>query len=209
MNTPTPPAAGEKGLRAALGKLSAREQKLVMAMLGVFVILSLAVVIGLFQRSLHELEEDTQNLQLALSTLSLAGPAYVARTTDSGEVDPRVARFSDEILSNNDLKLTSFVATHAAATNINVNSYDEDQIPLGSKTKGGKADDGPVIVERQVRVDIREAQMDNLLKLLERIENSPEPVIVKRLDVRAQRGREGQVRAMFIVSTYIRRDKES
>lgn len=201
---PSPPAAA--GIKGALSKLSPREQKYLMAMGGIFFLLGLFITVNLFQSSLQELEADTQSLQQALNTLALAGPAYIQRTGDVSAGDPRTARFSDEILTNNELRLTSFVATHAAATNITVNSYDEDQIPLGSRSK---TDSGPVVIERQLRADIREAQMENLLKLLERIENSGEPVVIKRLDVRAQRGREGQVRAMLIVSTYVRRDKES
>jgi hypothetical protein len=203
----TTPQQGS-GLKDSLSKLSDREKKLLLAMAGVFVTLALLVTISLFQRSLQELEKDTNNLQQALNTLALAGPAYVQRTAGAGDADPRAARFSDEVLKNNELRLTSFVATHAAATNITVNSYDEDQLPLGSRSKTGP-DAGPVVIERTLRADIREAQMDNLLQLLDRIENSGEPVVIKRLDVRAQRGREGQVRAMLIVSTYERRDKES
>ncbi|MBA2664194.1 MAG: hypothetical protein H0U74_18020 [Bradymonadaceae bacterium] len=206
MKKPVKTVVATKGLAATFAALSERERKGLIGMGVVLCVLLLALVVGLFQRSLGELERDTQRYQQALSLLAVAGPAYRLKSEQPVEGSERLARFSEEVLTNNDLKLTSFVATHAAATNIIVSSYDEDQMPLGSKSK---TDTGPIIIERQLRVDIRETQIDRLIELLDRIEKSREPVIVKRMDVRAQRNQPGTVRVLLVVSTYIRRDKET
>lgn len=196
----------KKGLAASFAALSDRERKGLMAMGLILTFLLVALIVGLFQRSLGELERETVRYEQALNMLAMVGPQYMQNSAQTEDSSGRSARFSAEVLTNNDLKLTSFVATHAAATNITVSSYDEDQITLGAKSK---TDTGPITIERQLRVDIREAEMDKFLELLERIENSREPVIIKRMDVRALRNQQGSVRALLVVSTYIRRDKES
>lgn len=202
----TAAVGSKKGVAASFAALSERERKGLVAMVLVLTFLLVALVVGLFQRSLGELELETQRYEQMLNLLAMSGPQYLQNTSKPTDDSGRNARFSADILSNNDLKLTSFIATHAAATNITVSSYDEDQMPLGAKSK---TDTGPITIERQLRVDIREAEMDKFLELLERIENSREPVIIKRMDVRALRNNEGSVRVLLVVSTYIRRDKES
>ena len=190
------------GLKGQLANLSPRELMLLKAMFGVFAVLGVAVIIGLAQRSVAQLEAETALYEGALSLLATAGPEYAAaQSGDAG--DPRVERFSDQDLDEGRVQLTSFVATHAAATNISVSSYDEDQNPLGSRQDSG----GPVITERLLRVDIRDAQMEPLIEMLHRIEESSEPVIIKRVDIRALRN-EGQVRARIFISTFQRRQQE-
>ncbi len=196
----------KKGLVASFSALSERERKGLTAMGLVLTVLLLALVVGLFQRSLGELERESQRYEKALNLLSVVGPQYAQKMAGSSDGGGRDARFSAEVLSKNDLKLTSFIATHAAATNITVSSYDESQTPLGAKSKN---DTGPITTERQLSVDIREVEMDKFLELLERIESSREPVFIKRMDVRALPNQAGSVRVMLVVSTYIRRDKES
>ena len=196
----------KKGLGASFSALSDRERKGLIAMALVMTLLLVALIVGLFQRSLGDLERESQRYEQALNLLSVVGPQYAQKTAGSSEGSGRDARFSADVLSKNDLKLTSFVATHAAATNITVSSYDESTMPLGAKSK---TDTGPITTERQLSVDIREAEMDKFLELLERIESSREPVIIKRMDVRALKNQPGSVRVLLVVSTYIRRDKES
>ncbi len=191
------------GLRGALNNLSERERTLLKAMGGVFAVLAIFLVIGLTQRSVNEIKAETATYETALNLLATAGPAYLESQGGHDE-DPRVAMFTDEVLDETRVQLTSFVATQASAAGINVSSYDEDQHPLGST----RPEEGePIIIERQLRVDIREADMDRLIDMLHRIEESDEPVVIKRVDIRALRD-EGKVRVRLFVSTFQRRMAE-
>ena len=193
----------KKGLAETIAGLSDRERKLLGLMLATFVVLGIFVTVMLVQRSLDTIEAETATYEDVLNLLATAGPDYLAQEA-GGAVDPRVERFSEEVLDNNTVQLTSLVATHATAANISVSSYDEDQSAIGS----ARGDDGgPIIVERLLRVDIRRAEMNALVDLLDRIEKSDDPVIIKRIDVRSVGG-EGQVRAQLVVSTYQRRAQE-
>lgn len=194
----------QSGLSAMLSNLSAREQMMLKAMLGVFVALALVVVVGLSQRAVSDLEAETALYQGALTLLATAGPAYLEAQEAGVDLDPRLERFSDEALDQGRLQLTSFVATHAAAANVQVGSYDEEQNPLRS---GRGEDSGPRITERQLRIDVRSASMDNLLDMLQRIEDSGEAVIIKRFNIQALRD-DGDVRARIYVSTFERRPQE-
>ncbi|TXD38216.1 hypothetical protein FRC98_04785 [Lujinxingia vulgaris] len=193
----------KKSLAETIAGLSERERKLLMLMFATFAVLGIFVTVMLVQRSLDTIESETQTYEDVLNLLATAGPDYLAQEA-GGAVDPRVERFSEEVLDNNTVQLTSLVATHATAANISVSSYDEDQSPIGS-SRGD--DGGPIIVERLLRVDIRRAEMNALVDLLDRIEKSDDPVIIKRIDVRSVGG-EGQVRAQLVVSTYQRRAQE-
>ncbi|RVU44889.1 hypothetical protein EA187_10150 [Lujinxingia sediminis] len=193
----------KKSLAETIAGLSDRERKLLAAMFATFAVLGIFVTVMLVQRSLDTIEAETTTYEDVLNLLATAGPDYLAQEA-GGAVDPRVERFSEEVLDNNTVQLTSLVATHATAANIAVSSYDEDQSPIGS-ARGN--DGGPIIVERLLRVDIRRAEMNALVDLLDRIEKSDDPVIIKRVDVRSVGG-EGQVRAQLVVSTYQRRAQE-
>ena len=194
-----------ESLREQLRNLSDRERKLLTAMLIVLPLMAMTLVIGVFYNSLTDIEESTQSFQQSLDLVAMAGPTYVEKTQkDRGQTGIR-SKFTDEVMTKNELKLTSFVATHAAAVNINVSSYDETKIPIGSKD----SKDGPIITERKLKVDIREAQFERLLKLLERIEGSDKPVVIKRIDLRGKSRTPGEVRARIEVSTYVKKEAES
>lgn len=197
-------AAAKGGLKAALANLSERERRMLQVMVAVLAVLIMVVVIGLARRSVAELEAQTRQYQGALSLLATEGPVYAA-SQGLAQIDPRLERFSDEVLDGPPVQLTSFVATHAAATGINVSSYDEDQTPLGT---GSSDNSGPMIIERILRVEIRQAKMNSLLELMDRIEESREPVVIKRIDIRALRD-EGEVRGRLFISTFERRQEEN
>lgn len=185
------------GLKGMYANLTEREQTLLKAMLGVFVVLAIFIVIALARGAVADLEEETMQYQAALSLLATQGPAFAAAQQGSaGEAQTRADLFTEEILSDNPVQLTSYVASHASAVSVSVSSYDVDESPLGSAR-----DDGPLIEEQQLRADIRDAEMDSFIELLHRIEESRDPVVIKRLDVRSVRD-EGKVRALLIVSTY-------
>ena len=56
---------------------------------------------------------------------------------------------------------------------------------------------------------IREAEMEKLLKLLDRVEKSKEPVIIKRINLRDVRNKKGMVRANITISTYTMKEQKS
>lgn len=193
-----------KGLQAALANLSDRERMLLNVMGVIFACLAVVVVIGLSQRSLAAIEAQTLAYEQSLALLATAGPAYL-EAQGGGNQDPRLAVFTDDVLDNTRVPLNSFVATHASAAGITVTSYDPSQHPLGST----RPEEGmPIIYEDQLRIDIREAEMDRLIDMLHRIEESGEPVVIKRIDIRALRD-EGKVRVRLFVSTFHRRVPEA
>ena len=195
--------ADKKSFREQIENLNDRERKLLAAMAIILPLLAMIVVVGLIQGSLSDVETQTTEYRQSLEMLSVAAPTLAERKQKSAGDDQLSAKFTDEAMRNNELKLTSFVATQAAAVNISVDSYDEQKIPLGSNKEG------PMIVERQLRVDINKAEMDKLLKLLERIETADEPVVIKRLDLRRQRRNPGEVRVRLVVSTFVKQDQKS
>lgn len=184
-----------------LDRLSQKE-RYQLAGLGIFLmVMASIVVLGLFQRSFAQIEETTDRYEAALDFLATAGPAYAERA--GGEKAATHKNVAEEVLRNNDIKLTSFVAEQAEKEGITVSSYDEDELPFGNKKDGG-----PIFVEKQLRVEIRNAKMFELINLLDRIYRSNEPVFIKRIDIRKRRREEGQVRAIVTVSTYVKKDAE-
>lgn len=208
MEPPSPPQSGADSggisrLREMYADLTDREQMLLKAMLGVFAVLAVAVVVGLVQQSIGELEEETAQYRTALNLIAEQGPAYV-ETQREGEDPDQVTRadlFTDEVLEDNTVQLTSSVASHAEAVGVSVSSYDTDEQPIGGD------DEGPLIIERQLTVDIRGAGLEQFLELLHRLEESREPMVIKRLDVRSVR-EPGNVRALLVVATYQYGDEE-
>lgn len=178
-------------------------ERLYIAGLGVtFIVLGLFVLVMTFRGKMETIEQETSGYRAALDYLAIAGPEYQAKiASDNSKKSHK--KTDDDTLQNNAVKLTSFVAEHAAAAQITVTSYDEDSLPFGGS---GKNNDGPIILENQLRVEIREADMTKLLDLLDRIEKSPEPVFVKRLDVRDMK-KPGEVRAVITVSTFVKKEK--
>lgn len=194
------------GLKAAVANLSEREQMMLKAMLGVFAVLGLVLIIGLAQRSLAEMEDQSRQYEEVLSLLAAEGPAYArAQTGGGGEDSSKAALFTDEVLNDNPVQLHSSVDTHAQAVGIRISSFDVDEHPLGSRRSGD--DEGPMIVERQLRIDVRNAEMDRLVEMLHRIEESRDPVVIKRIDTRSVRD-EGKVRALVVISTFLYGDEE-
>ncbi|QDG50118.1 hypothetical protein FIV42_05025 [Persicimonas caeni] len=188
----------------AYSDLTDREQKLVIAMAIILPLVVLALIVGIFSRSLGDIESQTQAYENALELVAAGGPSYLEKK-NAGEGSGGLAdQFTEEILTNNEVKLTSFIASKASAAGVKVSSYDSEEIPIGSGDKSG-----PIIVEKRVKVDIRDAQHDELLKFLEEIETSGEPVVIKRIDMRGKHRSPGEVRARVEVSTFIKREQKS
>ena len=196
--------SGKDTPAGGLKNLSDREKRLMMGMFGVFACLIVFAIVMTFQSSMEEISKDTENYKQALDLLAVAGPEFIESKSGSTSTQSH-KKLDEELLAKNTIKLTSFVAEHAAATDITISSYDEDELPFGGSGK----DDGPIIVERQLRIEIRDADFDKLVTLLDRIEKSTDPVFIKRLDIRKQRKKLGRVRAVVTVSTFEKKEKES
>jgi type II secretory pathway component PulM len=186
--------------------LTDREQKLVVAMAIILPLVLITLVIGLFVRSLDDVESQTRTYENALELVAAGGPSYLEQKNDGSDADSLAAQFTEEVLTNNEVKLTSFIAAKASSAGIKVSSYDSEEIPIGSKS-GDKS--GQLIIEKRVKIDIQDAQSDELLKFFEEIEASDEPVIVKRIDLRGQRRSPGEVRARVEVSTFVKKPQKS
>ncbi len=193
-------------LRDFYAGLTDREQKLVVAMAVVLPLVVVALVIGVFNRSLSEIESQSQSYENALELVSAGGAEFAKKQNAQDEDSGLAAQFTDEVLDDNQVKLTSFIASKATAAGVSVSSYDSEEHPIGSSS-GSKS--GPIIVERRVKVDIRDARHDDILKFLEQIESSGEPVVIKRVDLRGKARSPGEVRARVEVSTFDRRNQDS
>ncbi len=192
---------GTQGLAGVLNNLNQRERVLLAAMAVIGVLIVVMVLVTMARQSVADVEEQTRQHQTALTALIEYGPEYVgaqAPESDGGQAS-RVDLFTEDVLENNEVQLTSYVASHASAVDVSVSSYDVDESPIGSS--GDSEDDGPMIEERRLRIDIRNAEMDRLVELLHRLEESREPVVISRVDIRSVRD-EGQVRALVVVSTF-------
>lgn len=190
-------------LASFYGGLNEREQMLV-KIAGVVLPLVLLTIVGLLvDRSLDSVRRDIDKQKQLLTLLGDVAPQYQQQKEKSG-ADKKSAKFSPERLEKNKVKLTSFVATHATAVGVQVDSYDETERPIGSDTEDEK---GPSLYKLQVSVEIREAAFDKLLKLLERIEMASEPVVIERITLSEKRRKKGKVRATLIVTTFKRKAK--
>ena len=169
-----------------------------------FAVLAVFGGIYLFTQSLDETRREIAQYESALDALTEAGPQYLEAKRQEASKDTNANRFTPEILSKNRLQLTSFVATIAKSVDLKVDNYDEDQQPL--KLDGRE---NLIVTENTVRVDIREADFTKLLQLLEKIEKSTEPVVIKRINIRDVRNKTGMVRADIVIATYTQKNQAS
>jgi type II secretory pathway component PulM len=186
--------------------LTDREQKLVLAMGVIVPLVVITLVVGLFVRSLDDIESQTNSYENALELVAAGGPNFVKQQGQSNDADSLAAQFTEDVLTNNDVKLTSFIASKASSAGIKVSSYDSEEIPIGSAS-GDKS--GPLVIEKRVKIDIRDAKHDAFLTFLEEIESSNEPVVIKRIDLRAKSRTPGEVRARVEVSTFVKKKQKS
>ena len=187
-------------------QLNDREQMLVKVAGAVLPLVALTFIGLIFNNSLASVRKDIDKKERLLTMVSDVAPKYQKSQDDKeGGKKQKAARFSREAIDNNSVKLTSFVATHATAVGVQVDSYDESERPIGSD--GGDGDDGASLYKADVTAKIRDVSMDKLLKLLERIETADKPVILERITLTNKRREKGKVRATVIVSTFKRKGK--
>ena len=199
------PVTAPKREGNALAKLTDRERKLLILMACTMSFLLVSLGLYLFKQSQDKTRAEIMQYERALDALQEYGPRYLAKLQEEeqGLKTKEDQKFSPEKLKKNTVRLTSSVASHASAVDIKVDNYDEDQLNLTTAKDGG-----PIITENQVKVDIRLAEMDKLIKLLDRIEKSNEPIVVKRISLRDIPRDPGKVRANLVISTYVQKDPE-
>jgi hypothetical protein len=149
------------------------------------------------------MEDEIERYRQALEAMAEAAPKLAeAKAASAASADDGASRFSPEVLAKNELKLTSFVASHATAADIKIENYDEDSSVLSSNKETGAS-----LTEKIVKVEVREAEFDKVLAFLERIETSREPVVVKVISLRAKdaKARNNIVRANLQISTYVQK----
>lgn len=201
--TLTPDAPEAPASKNPLGKLTPGErQKLTLLALN-FLVLGVGSAIYLFYQSLGTMEDEIERYRQALEAMAEAAPKLAeAKAASAASADDGASRFSPEVLAKNELKLTSFVASHATAADIKIENYDEDSSVLSSNKETGAS-----LTEKIVKVEVREAEFDKVLAFLERIETSREPVVVKVISLRAKdvKARNNIVRANLQISTYVQK----
>lgn len=183
----------------AYDNLTDREQTLVKWMAVIVPTMGLVFFGIAVDRSLTSIEQKIREDEQVLDLLERVAPQY-RRKRASHDPGRYAEKFATEKVENNDVKLTSFVATHATATGVNVDSYDENDRPLESSSE-----DESTLMKRQVTVEINDVQMNKLTDLLERLEVADKPVFVERTKIIRQRNAEGSVRATLVVTTFKRK----
>jgi len=183
--------------------MTERERRLVLGLLANFVVLGSFLGVYSLQQALTGIEDEIAGYKKALTTMAQFGPDYIARKNAEKVDDGNASKFTEEVMKDNDLKLTSFVAEHASAVDLKIDNYDEDVSP-----KSAGKDGEPIIDELALRVNVRQAEVKKVLQLLDRIESSPEPVVIKRINMRDIRNKEGFVRADLTVSTFVQKEPE-
>lgn len=186
-------------------QLNDREQTLVKAAGAILPLVALTFVGLVFNNSLSSVRQEIDDKERLLTMIGDVAPEYQAKQNKKGGGNDKPAKFSREAINNNTVKLTSFVATHATAVGVQVDSYDESERPIGSD--GDDDDEGASLFKADVTAKIRGVSMEKLLKLLERIETADKPVVIERVTLTNKRRKKGKVRATVIVTTYKRKGK--
>jgi type II secretory pathway component PulM len=182
--------------------LTNREQTL-LKVGAVIVPLMVVTFVGiLVNRSFDSVEENIARYEKVIDLVNQVAPDIRQRQSSSTG-NSFTAKFSSEAIENNEVGMTSFVSTHAAAAGVKVDSYNENKQP---KDTGDDSESSLIKVELDVQIN--EVELSKLLQLLERIETSNKPVFVERIKTTRRRREKGQVRVNLVVTTYKRQPKE-
>jgi type II secretory pathway component PulM len=194
-------ATESKGIRQRLRGLytglNDREQMLLKIAAVVILVMALILITLLFNRSLNSVEQEIAEYEEALDAISEVAPKVRGQSNQGA--NPRASQFTPEAIENNDIKLTSFVATNASRVGVSVDSYDENDRPIGS---GSEDDSGSTLSKVQLNVDINSVAFPKLMQLLERIEVANEPVVIERVRMTRRSRTQGTVRATIVVTTF-------
>ncbi len=185
-----------------LKNMSAKDKNQ-LSYLAMFVFCILTVFVGFFlMQSLDSIDEETERYKSALELISTEGPKWRADKLSTVTADSHKT-FSEEMLAEDRIKLTSYVAKFADKEDVKIGSYDEKEIPFSNDTAG------PIVTEHRLTAKISKTNMDNLINFLDAIEKSKDPVFIQRIDIRKRGKSDNEVKATIIVSTFSKSKEES
>ncbi len=185
-----------------LQNMSAKDKNQ-LSYLAMFVFCILTIFVGFFLiQSLDSIDEETERYKSALELISTEGPKFLEEKSSTKRTDSH-KKFTEEMLAEDRIKLTSFVAKFAEKEEVKVGSYDEKEIPFSNDNAG------PIVTEHRLTAKISKTNMDNLINFLDAIEKSREPVFIQRIDIRKRGKTDNQVKATIIVSTFSKAKEES
>lgn len=187
-------------LRGLYNGLNDREQMLLKIAGVVILAMALILIALLFNRSLNSVQQDIDQYEEALDVIGEIAPKVRAQSDDGG--NSKAAKFAPQVIENNEIKLTSFVATNASRVGVSVDSYDESSRPIGSSSED---DSGSSLSKVQLNVEINSVPFPKLMQLLEGIEVANEPVIIERVRMSRRSRSQGTVRATVVVTTFKRK----
>jgi len=174
-----------------------REQLLIKIAGVVLPIVALAFVAIWHNQSLNEMRNEIDRYEQTLDLLGDIAPKYRGKNDSEGE--EASDKFSREVLENNDIQLNSFVATHATAVGLQPETYDDNKRRLDG---GDEESEQSPMVKFTVDVEVREARIEKVKQLLERIETADDPVVIERVTLSKKKRDTGKVRAEFVVTTF-------
>jgi hypothetical protein len=180
-----------------LDRLNTREKLLLLLMAVLFGLMGTAVFMMNFTSSLEEIETDIDGYERALGLLAENRGDFEARL----EQAERLRR----LLRQDAVQMHGFLERQCIAANVDrPSSYNDNVIPQRNRVSGEAS-----ITEIETRATINAVEPMGLARLLQRIANAPELVVLKVIDLQPARGQRGLYRVDLTVSTYRQEGPES
>ncbi len=181
--------------------LSDREQRLV----GVWFVAMIFIVIFITTVKINGAIEDRRvNIDAYESALKLIAERQDEYATAKGG-GTGGGKSLDERIATNEIKLQTFLDKEATRFDLKINNFKESSAPVGGKRS--KKDAGGVM-EESVVIDIESADYTQFARFVDKIQRSPELLVIKRLSLqRPRRANEPQkVRVSMTISTFKKGD---
>lgn len=176
-------------LKTSLGRLSARERRMVTG-LALSVVFGIIFIVGyIIFSGLEAIEERNAQVRQALKNLDANQACYMAHRRETAKIEVRISRAP--------LELNRFVETAASAVGVAITESDEMN-PVRADT----------FIQRGVEITLRKITIAQLAKLMKELENSPHIVQITRLKVNTRWNQHQDLDVEMTVTTYERKGKE-
>ncbi len=189
--------------KAFFNRLSSREKRLlvvwVFSMMGI-----VAFIVGVqINSAIEKRSEGIESYERALKLIRDRQDEYILDNKAAG------AKPLKERIDNNDLKLQTFLDAEAMRFDLKINNFKEQSLPLGGKR--GKKDEKATVIEESVTIEIEKADFKKFAQLVDKINNAPELLVIKRIHIQKPRNRRNavgsdanprEVRVTMTVSTF-------
>ena len=173
-------------LQERLDRLDERERQLLGVLVGVFAVLVLVLLPVGIAALLGSRRSDNELLREAVNEIQSGREAVLRRNLEREAVLERYARPAPP--------LAGFLDKLAKDSGIEIpESQDRAPVPHGKKFD-----------ERSTKIVLRKVGMLNLVKFMERVEQSGHPVSISRLNVRKRGTEQDSYDVEMIVSAYVR-----